>query len=255
MKSIKRARLDRFLSAELKISRKQVKPILAAKRVSVDGLVALDTQMQINQFSVISLDGNLIQDRKPRYFMMNKPPGVVSATSDTKHKTVIDILCEQQSHLPSKDVNELHIAGRLDFNSTGIILLTNDGQWSRALSSPKNGITKRYLVTVEKPIMEEYVEVFEKGLYFAYEDLVTKPVKLKVLSDYEAELVLTEGRYHQIKRMFGHFNNRVLTIHRASLGTLMLDDQLSSGQVRELPLEEALQVLHPELNHHQINAV
>ena len=238
MTTSKRSRLDRFLSAKLGINRGDVRLMLAKKHVIVDGITATDIQQQINAFTHVALvnqaDGKsvkVLQDNQPQYWMMNKPIGVVSATTDEQHKTVIDLF----SHA---DVSDLHIAGRLDLNSSGLLLLTNDGRWSRALSEPKAEVSKCYRVTLEKPLTEEYIQAFADGMYFSYENITTRPVVLTIVSDYVAELRLVEGRYHQIKRMFGRFRNPVLALHRTSIGNLLLDEKLAPGQYRPLTDEE-----------------
>jgi 16S rRNA pseudouridine516 synthase len=227
-------RLDRYLSKLLEINRKEVRLMLAQGRVQVDGSTATDVGQVINAFSEVRCDGQTTQANTARYLMLNKPAGVVSATSDDKHKTVIDLL-----DAPYRD--ELHIVGRLDFNSTGLVLLTNDGQWSRQLSLPSSKLVKRYQVTVEKPLRQNYVAAFNEGLYFAHEGITTRPATLEILSQHEAQVSLTEGRYHQIKRMFGHFDNKVLSIHRFAVGGLSLDAGLAPGESRQLtPAELAL---------------
>lgn len=224
-------RLDRHLSEQLKINRGDVRRLLAQGRVDVDGKIATDIDQIINRFSVVRFDGKTTQFNIARYLMLNKPAGVVSATVDKKHPTVIDLL-EQ----PWKD--QLHIVGRLDFNSTGLVLLTNDGQWSRALSLPDSKRVKRYRVRVEQPLLQSQVTAFRQGLYFEYEGITTEPAELTLLGEFEADVALTQGRYHQIKRMFGQFDNKVLSIHRFAVGSLVLDSALAPGQSRELSVEE-----------------
>jgi 16S rRNA pseudouridine516 synthase len=220
-------RLDRHLSKKLGIHRRDVRPLLAQGRVMVDGIIARDIAQPVNSFSHVSCDGVFTQAREAHYLMLNKPAGVVSATADSRHRTVIDLLDQPYRR-------ELHIVGRLDFNSTGLVLLTNDGQWSRQLSLPESKLPKRYRVRVEQPLSENYVQAFEQGMYFSYEDITTLPATLRILGEFEAEVTLVEGRYHQIKRMFGRFNNRVMSIHRFAVGGLELDPQLEPGQGREL---------------------
>jgi 16S rRNA pseudouridine516 synthase len=227
----KRARLDRFLSANTGLPRKATRPILAQGRVLVDGCIATDTQQLIDEFSHITFDEKVIQANSPCYVMMNKPSGVVSATKDDQHKTVIDLLDR-----PDRDA--LHIVGRLDYNSTGLLLLTNDSRWSRRLMEPEKKVSKRYRVKLDKTVTQAMVKSFTEGMYFAYEDITTRPVKLTILSDYEAEVSLIEGRYHQIKRMFGRFQNEVLALHRVSVGNLILDPALAAGESRDLSPEE-----------------
>ena len=226
-----RSRLDRFLSSKLKISRKEIKPLLAQGLVSIDGAVVDDAQHFVEEFSLVKFEGKVLQNKTPYYVMLHKPKGVVSATKDAKHTTLIDLL-----DVPFK--NELHIVGRLDFNSTGLILLTNDGRWSRTLMDPKNKISKSYQVKLEKTISQDMVQAFLNGIYFKYEDITTKPATLKILSEYVAEVTLSEGKYHQIKRMFGHFQNKVLEIHRFSIGEIVLDENLNPGQSRLLTCTE-----------------
>jgi len=224
---LKRTRLDRLLSGFAGINRRDVKLMLAHQRVEVDGRVATDACQQVDGFSRVMLDGQVLQDNTPHYLMLNKPVGVVSATKDELHKTVIDLL--DRDYFPS-----LHIAGRLDLNSSGLLLLTNDGRWSRRLSSPEMAVTKLYRVTLEKPLTEAYISAFAEGMYFAYEGITTRPAKLKIVSKYVAEVSLVEGRYHQIKRMFGRFRNPVLALHRIAIGRLELDSVLAAGCSREL---------------------
>ena len=205
--------------------------LLAQGRVEIDGERASDVGHIINAFSHVSVDGKISQNRVRRYLMLNKPAGVVSATVDIRHTTVIDLLTEDYRA-------ELHIVGRLDFNSTGLVLLTNDGRWSQKISQPGSKLLKRYRVTVENPLTPEYVSEFQRGMYFSYEDITTRPAELTILSDYSAEVGLVEGRYHQLKRMFGRFDNKVLSIHRIAVGVLQLDDQLLAGQSRDLTVAE-----------------
>lgn len=224
-------RLDRHLSTLLDVKRSDVRLLLAQGRVEVDGITATDIGQVITRFSDVRCDGRTTQANTARYLMLNKPAGVVCATVDDQHSTAIDLL-EQ----PWKD--QLHIVGRLDFNSTGMVLLTNDGQWSRQLSLPGSKLLKRYRVRVEKALNEDHVEAFRRGLYFKYEDIITRPAQLTILGEFEAEVGLLEGRYHQIKRMFGYFANNVLSIHRFAVGSLVLDTALAPGQSRELTSAE-----------------
>jgi len=226
-----RTRLDRFMSQQLGIKRQSIRPILAQGRIRVDGRVADNAQQCIHQFSHVTFDEEILQNNKARYVMMHKPEGVISATKDPQHKTVIDLL-EKDEH------DKLHIAGRLDFNSTGLILLTNDGRWSRQLSLPANKVVKRYRVELEKPLDESYISAFARGMYFDFEGITTQPAKLKIISSHVGEISLIEGRYHQIKRMFGRFQNKVLQLHRLSVGALVLDSELLPGQYRELKQRE-----------------
>ena len=127
----------------------------------------------------------------------------------------------------------------LDLHASGLLLLTNDGRWSRRLSDPQHGVKKQYLVTLKNPLTADYIAAFAAGMHFPFEDILTRPVQLEILDSTLARVTLQEGRYHQIKRMFGRFRNPVLTIHRTAVGTLLLDDTLGPGSWRELSAVEA----------------
>lgn len=229
-------RLDRFLSNLPRFSRADARLLLAAGRLRVDGATVRDGRFEIREFSRIELDNELLQAGKPaRYFMLNKPAGVVSATEHAEHRTVLDLLDEPDKH-------ELHIGGRLDLNSTGLLLITNDGLWSRRLTEPRSHLGKVYRVTTEQPITAEYIEVFARGLYFARENLITLPAELEILEPNQALLTLYEGRHHQVKRMFGHFHNRVIGLHRERMGPLRLDPDLAPGHYRSLRTDEVKRV-------------
>ncbi len=223
-------RLDRFISQNTEFTKGDVRLLIAQQRIVVDGQLAQSIRQQVTQFSVVLLDGQCLQNNQPVYLMLNKPGGVVSATKDQQHSTVLDVIAHRQK-------SQLHIVGRLDLNTTGMVLLTNDGAWSRKISLPESELTKTYEVTVARPLTAEYIARFRQGIYFAYEDSTTQPADLEILSAYRARLTLTEGKYHQVKRMFGYFRNQVLALHRSNVGPLQLGG-LELGQSRELTQEE-----------------
>lgn len=231
-------RLDRFLSNLPQFNRQQVRLLLIEKRIQVDGQVICDPRHEIRTFSRIECDGHVLQAGKPaRYFMLHKPTGCVSATQDAEHPTVLDLLDEPDKH-------DLHIAGRLDFNTSGLMLITNDGHWSRHVTQPQTKMPKVYYVETEQEITDAYISKFREGVYFAFEDLTTQPAELELLGPCSARLSIVEGRYHQVKRMFGYFNNKVVRLHRESIGPLVLDSQLTPGEYRALSEQETLQ-FHP----------
>ena len=225
-------RLDRFLSNLPCYNRQQVRLLLAERRVRVDGTQVGDLRQEVREFSRIEVDDQLVQaGRALRYFMLHKPAGCVSATVDPQHRTVLDLLDEPDKH-------DLHIAGRLDYNTTGLLLITNDGQWSRRLTQPQTKLPKVYYVETEHIIDEHYIEKFREGFYFAFEDLTTQPADLTILSQHSARLSIVEGRYHQVKRMFGFFDNKVIRLHREHMGPLQLDPSLLPGEYRALRPDE-----------------
>ncbi|MBC3303674.1 pseudouridine synthase [Pseudomonas sp. SWRI18] len=229
-------RVDRFLSNLPRFNRRQVRLLLVEGRVWVDGVAVSDPHHEVREFSHVCVDNEVLQAGKPaRYFMLHKPKGCVSATADPQHPTVLDLLDEP-------DKAELHIAGRLDFNTTGLMLITNDGQWSRRLTQPQTKLPKVYLVGTEQDIGAQYATTFAEGLYFAFEDLTTQPAELALLGPRTARLSIIEGRYHQVKRMFGHFDNKVVSLHRERMGPLVLDAELAPGEYRTLTDEEIRQI-------------
>lgn len=223
----KHSRLDRFIAKTCQVPLKSVKPLLARGVITVNGVPVNDGQWRVCEFDRIECQGTVLQQRSPLYIMLHKPVGVVCATRDKQHTTVLDLI----DH-PAKD--ELHIVGRLDLNTSGLVLLTNDGRWSRRLTAPESKVPKRYQVRVKDPLDDRYVKAFAEGMYFATENIVTAPVALTITSATTAELVLTEGKYHQIKRMFGRFRNPVLALHRSAVGPYELDDSLAPGEFRLL---------------------
>lgn len=229
-------RLDRLLSNLPNLNRQDVRQLIANGRVQVDGLCCRESRCDITVFNRVELDNQVVQAGKPaRYFMLNKPIGVVSATEHPAHQTVIDLLNEPDKH-------ELHLAGRLDLNTSGLLLITNDGQWSRRVTQPTSKQAKVYWVSTEQPIEAHYADTFAAGLYFKFEDLTTLPARLEILATYNARLWLHEGRYHQVKRMFGHFQNKVIGLHRERVGAIELDPQLAPGQYRALTPDEIASV-------------
>ena len=227
-------RIDRYISKKRNINRRDVKLMLAQGRIIINGETIRDVSTMVEEFDCVQCDGEVLQDKKPLYIMMNKPLGIVSATKDEQHKTVISLLNGYSVAV----LESLHIVGRLDLNTSGLLLLTNDGYWSRRLMSPEEKVDKVYRVRLENALTREYISAFSEGMHFAFEDVMTRPAELEILSNKVARVTLFEGKYHQIKRMFGRFRNPVMALHRESIGNLILDEHLAPGQSRELSPEE-----------------
>lgn len=227
----RRNRLDRQLGSLLGISRDDIRLMLAQQRIKVDGVVARSREVLVNGFSRITLDDETLQASDAVYVMLHKPRGVLSATTDKQHAIALDLVDHPMR-------SALHIAGRLDLHASGLMLFTNDGRWSRQLSSPAAGVKKVYIVTVRDTLTSEYIAAFAAGMFFPFENITTRPAHLEILDDHTARVTLQEGRYHQIKRMFGRFRNPVLSIHRIAIGGLALDDALAPGASRELRADE-----------------
>lgn len=224
-------RLDRFLSRHSQLSNKAIRALLEQDAVTVNEQVATAGTQQVDDFTAITLDGKNLQQRKPAYLMLHKPQGCVSATKDVEHPTALDFIEHPQKV-------ELHIAGRLDYNTTGLLLLTNHGAWSKHLTLKESHQPKVYFVTTLEPIPSEAVGHFQQGFYFDTEGITTLPAPLEILSNNTARLTLVEGRYHQVKRMFGRLGIRVTALHRESMGAIMLDENLAAGEWRELTSDE-----------------
>ena len=253
--TISHQRLDKFISKNTDFNRKSVKILVAQKRISIDGELAMDVDVIVHKFSQVFLDDKPLQANTPVYIMLHKPVGIISSTKGgnvneqlrkenpndlQEYQTVIDILEREDKH-------ELHYAGRLDLNTSGLMLLTNDSRWSKKLSSPLFDVEKKYIVTLANKLTPDYVDAFAQGVYFRKEDIVTKPAKLKILSAYQAEVILTEGKNHQIKRMFGKFDNPVVALHRSSIGNLQLETSLNVGESRDLTELEVTNIYKPNL--------
>lgn len=225
-------KLSRILSNQNGVSRKQASALIAGGVVAIDGLICRDPARDVTSFEQVIQGSRIIQPAITAYYlMMNKPAGILSATKDPSHKTVIDLI-----DIPETEA--LHIAGRLDRSSTGLLILTNNGQWSRQLTDPRLKKPKTYLVSTAQPISPETTHRFAEGIWFEYEQLRTSPAELEIMSDNFARITIYEGRYHQIKRMFHAVGNQVTELHREQMGQIRLDPHLKSGDYRSLTTQE-----------------
>ncbi|MFJ7953141.1 pseudouridine synthase [Lysinibacillus sp. NPDC096418] len=228
-------RLDKLLSNMGYGSRKEVKQLLKQKAVTVDGIHVKDAAMHVDpdKQDVSVYDERVIYTEFV-YFMMNKPPGVISATEDAREATVIDLLEPLHQHFEPFPV------GRLDKDTEGLLLLTNDGTLAHNLLSPKKHVPKVYYAEIEGVVTEADGEAFARGVELD-DGYVTKPGKLVILKSAdqsEIELTIQEGKFHQVKRMFEAVGKRVTYLKRLSMGNLKLDESLDLGEYRELTEEE-----------------
>ena len=221
-------KLDRLLAKYESMGRNRARQLVVSRQVIVDGSPATRIDLEVDRFSRVEIGGTIVQaPARLLHIMLHKPIGVLSATSDAEHRTVIDLIDD-----PDKE--SLHLVGRLDRNTSGLMLLTNDGRWSKALMNPVRKVPKVYLVETYDPIPPEAVAEFARGFYFHTEDLTTMPADLEILGARSARLTLHEGRYHQVKRMFHRIGNRVSALHRESIGGIVLPENLGVGQWRAL---------------------
>ena len=230
-------RLDKFLVACAVGSRTEVKSFLKAGRVTVNGKKEKSAKLQINEDTdEICFDGQKLEYEEFVYYMMNKPQGVISATEDPKHKTVLDLLDDLAR---SKEVFPV---GRLDIDTHGLLLLTNDGKLAHALLSPKRHVDKTYLAQINGVMTDEDVETFAEGI--PLKDFTCQPAKLElVFIDGEknqslVRVTIAEGKFHQVKRMVAYCGKEVMDLQRLTMGTLILDEGLKRGEWRRLTKEE-----------------
>lgn len=239
-------RLDKFISQQLEVSRAIAGREIRARKITINGEIVRDTAYKVMPEDDIAYDGNpLVVQQGPRYLMLNKPQGYVCSTDDPDHPTILYFIEEPSAY-------KLHAAGRLDIDTTGLVLLTDDGQWSHRITSPRHHLEKTYLVEVEAPLDPALVEMFAAGIQLHNEKTLTRPARLEILDEKAARLTIGEGRYHQVKRMFAAMGNHVVALHRESIGSIVLDEALEEGEYRELTPEEIDSIgLPDELKQHK----
>ena len=224
-------RLDKFVSDGAAMTRSESRKAIKNGRVSVENKIVKDIAFQIAENCKVLLDGREISYKEFVYIMLNKPQGYVSATEDRKQKTVLDILD------PSYGRYQLFPVGRLDIDTEGFLLLTNDGELAHNMLSPNKNVGKTYFLRLEKPITEEDIKALETGVDIG--GCIAKPAKAERISENEINLTITEGKFHQIKRMAKAVGNEVVYLKRLSYGAFCLDKTLKTGDYRPLSNEEA----------------
>lgn len=228
-------RLDKLLANSGYGSRKEVKQLLKKEQVTVDGKVVKDPSMHVDpERQEIHVFGEKLDYKEFIYIMLNKPKGVISATEDLRERTVIDLLSPLLRHYHPFPV------GRLDKDTVGLLLLTNDGDLAHQLLSPKKHVPKTYYAKIDGKVTEEDVKAFARGIVLD-DGTMTKPGELKIIKSgdtSEIELTIYEGKFHQVKRMFEAVNKKVVFLKRLSMANLVLDPTLKYGEYRELSDEE-----------------
>lgn len=225
-------RLDKFLSNAGVGSRSQVKNLIKKGMVSVNNNIARSGDDVIDEnHDVIICQGKRISLVKYRYFMLNKPAGVVSATEDNLDKTVLECIS-------TEDRKDMFPVGRLDKDTTGLLLLTNDGELAHNLLSPRKHVDKTYYVTCEKEVSESQIEALRKGVDIGDDKMTLPALARRGLQTNELYLTIREGRFHQVKRMLQAVDNKVISLKRISMGSLKLDEKLNPGEYRALTAEE-----------------
>ncbi|MDG2953913.1 16S rRNA pseudouridine(516) synthase RsuA [Bisgaard Taxon 10/6] len=225
-------RLDKFIAEQTGLTRSQAARALRQGAVAVNGEAEKSGARKVSAQDEILFDGEPLQWLEGlQYFMLNKPQGYVCSHDDGDYPTVYQFFDYPLA-------GKLHTAGRLDADTTGLVLLTDDGQWSHRVTSPKHHCEKTYLVTLADPVESNYQAACQQGILLRGEKEPTKPAKLEIIDDYNVNLTISEGRYHQVKRMFAALGNKVVALHRWRVGPVLLDDSLAEGEFRPLTQQE-----------------
>lgn len=230
-------RLDKFLCDALGTTRKEATQILKSGDVTVDGQSQKSGAFKVSETSVVEWQEREVTLSGPRYIMLFKPEGFVCSHEDGFNQTAFVLLDEA-------NMRGLHFAGRLDVDTTGLVLITDDGQWSHRITSPKHKCDKTYRVWLADPIQPDYAEKLAQGIELRNERDMTLPAQMEVVDEAENELLLTihEGKYHQVKRMFAALGNKVIGLHRERVGDIVLDDTLEPGEYRFLTDDEVASI-------------
>lgn len=225
-------RLDKFIAEQTGLTRSQAAKALKSGVVSVNEEIEKSGARKVSAEDTIRYEDELLEWLEGgQYFMLYKPQGYVCSHDDGEYPTVFQFF-----DYPL--MNKLHTAGRLDVDTTGLVLLTDDGQWSHRITSPKHHCEKTYLVTLADPVEAFYAQQLAEGILLRGEKEPCLPAKMEILDDYNVNLTISEGRYHQVKRMFAALGNKVEALHRWRIGDIVLDESLEEGEYRTLSDEE-----------------
>lgn len=225
-------RLDKFIAENTGLTRSQAAKALKSGVVTVNGKIEKSGAAKISQADEIYYEDQKLEWMEAgQYFMLYKPQGYICSHDDGEYPTVFQFF-----DYPL--MTKMHTAGRLDVDTTGLVLLTDDGKWSHRITSPKHHCEKTYLVTLADPVEDFYAEKLAEGILLRGEKEPTLPAKLEILDDYNVNLTISEGRYHQVKRMFAALGNKVEALHRWRIGDVILDETLAEGEFRPLTQTE-----------------
>lgn len=239
MNNSKSERIDKIISSQGKYSRKEVKKLISSYKVLLNGEIVKSSDVKVNvENDEIVIEGIKLNVKRKIYLILNKPQGYVSATTDKRDKTVLELVPEEFNK------RNLFPAGRLDKNTTGLMIITDDGELAHNILSPKKHVKKSYKVTLDIDATEDMIEKFNNGIEL--NDGICKPAEMKIIGSNVAIVTLREGRYHQIKRMFGCCGAKVIELHRISIGNLSLPNDLKEGECRELTDKELLKLQEKE---------
>lgn len=234
-KQDEKLRLDKYISQSTGLTRKQSYKAIRAQRVRVNGEIIRQSAEQVFINDQIELDEQIIDPPLSRYFMYHKPAGLVCANKDNRNPTVIDEMFLEPRY------ESLQCVGRLDIDTTGLLLITDDGQWNHRISHPNYQCIKRYYVDFEGSLPDNAEQKLSEGIFLQKEQVRTEPATIERLSDHEVNIFIQEGRYHQVKRMFHALGCEVQLLHRYQIGNLVLDADLPEGEYRPLTAKEVAQ--------------
>lgn len=224
-------RLDKYICESTTMTRSQAKKVIIQGRITSSGTTVRNTGYKVLENAPICFDGNLINIRGTRYIMLNKPKEFICSTVDEQFPSIINLIKIDKAE-------RLCIAGRLDADTTGLALITDDGQWSHKITSPRKNCSKRYRATLAQPVEQNAVTLFKEGIQLKSENVACLPATLEILTDNDVLLTINEGKYHQVKRMFGAIGNLVVELHREKIGEIELDPNLKLGEWRYLTTDE-----------------
>jgi 16S rRNA pseudouridine516 synthase len=222
-------RIDKFICKSTDLIRSEAIDLLQARKVCVDGKVFTNGATQVSDVNVVTLEGKRLIPRPSRYIMVHKPANTLCSNIDEAHPSLFH-------YVGVENAFDLHVAGRLDADTTGLVLVTDDGRWSHNIIMPNHQCEKTYRVTLRDPIEEDVALKFRQGVLLHGIEKPTLPAELEVVNEREVLLTLTEGKFRQVKRMFRAVGNRVLALHRESIGDIQLD--VDVGQWRHLTADE-----------------
>ena len=220
-------RLDKLVSEATPCSRLQAKKIISSGRVSINGLITKKIGTKVSDTDRVESLGKELSKLSTRYILVNKPLGFVCSTQDEQYPSALNLLA-------GVNLANLHFAGRLDQDTTGLVLISDDGKWTHRITSPNSKFNKTYRVELASPLTDEAINLLQTGVKLKNDDKPTKPATVHQIDKINIEISLTEGRYHQVKRMIAAVGNHVVSLHRITIGHVTIDDEMNSAAWRYL---------------------
>lgn len=228
-------RLDKYLCKSSDRTRTKAKQLILYGKVSVNGAIVKNAAQQVSEHCLVAIEGKAISLPATRYIMLHKPADSICSNIDEVYPSVLHFIALDRAF-------ELAIAGRLDADTTGLVLVTDDGQWAHRITSPRKHCAKRYRVWLAEPITSAAIAELAQGVQLHGEKGLTKPAKITMIDQQQLLIAIEEGKYHQVKRMFAAVGNKVMRLHREQVGAIELDADLMPGQWRYLTAAEVASV-------------